>query len=241
MTHKVKTSCNRRKKPYPDLSIIERTVITDCTSPWSVTYSTGVACQLAQFGFNFESLAFVAWSELAGFVLCKHHRTELLSYGVSREYLSFGTVREQSGHEPKQSGLHCYEFGKALIGTKLNLVRPIRQPYDSLNAGDEDNNCTDSRLVPTKVDAVGELIMSASGLDHQTVISLETVGDQLFKCDLEQAEEETYFGKENGWNVPWVRTGIIACLSRNGNICPLGLINERMTISSRFLVQSSHL
>ena len=180
------------------------------------------------------------------------------SYSFSREYLSFGTAREQSAHEPKESGLLCYEFNPPGVGTNLALVRPVRQPYDTIDdLPDGTTNegfglktfcrlrllCAykmsfqslkdDGDLELSQTDAIGEIVISADGLDHQSIISLEQVGDKLFKCQV-KIDDVTYFGQENSWVVPWVRTGVLGCLSRNGRICPVGHVDDRITIMSRF-------
>ena len=147
---------------------------------------------------------------------------------------SFGTLREQSAHEPREAGLLVYEFNQPGPGTKLALVKPVRQPYDTIeDMPDGSTNVDDGDLELTQTDAIGEIVISADGLDHQSINSLEQVGDKLFKCQL-KLDQVTYFGRENGWAVPWVRTGVLGCLSRNGRICPVGQVDDRMTIMSRF-------
>ena len=200
-----------------DVSSIERTILVDCYTPWSVTYATSVAYHMMPLNFHFDSLAFVAWSELAGFVLCKKQNEPIQSFSLSREYLSFGTNREQSAHEAKENGMISYEFCSSLKGSKLVLVKPIRQPYDTTSESIKDDGRDGSILELAKVDEIGEIVMSAAGLDHQSVISLESVGDKLFKCQLGY-KQEALFGKESEWDVPWVRTGILACVARSGKL-----------------------
>ena len=87
------------------------------------------------------------------------------SFSLSREYLSFGTVREQSAHEPRQSGLLCYEFNSPGPGTKVALVRPVRQPYDTIeDLPDGSTNQANGDLELIQTDAIGEIVISARGV-----------------------------------------------------------------------------
>ena len=65
-TKKIINKAESKKKPLPDMSSIRATIVTDCSTPWAITYSIGMTAQLAKFELPFQSLSFIIWSELAG-------------------------------------------------------------------------------------------------------------------------------------------------------------------------------
>ena len=85
-TRKILAKAEQKNKALPDIASVRATIVTDCATPWSVTYSIGIASQLAKFQFEFGSLSFIIWSELAGLVLCKGIG-DITSFSLSREYL----------------------------------------------------------------------------------------------------------------------------------------------------------
>lgn len=177
------TNCDTRKKPYPDLSEIRACIVMDGASPWAVTYATGVAAQLTPFYLNIATICPLVWSDLAGVVALRDVTSDLVTTAFSREYLSFGVIREKASMEPDHHAIHAYHNGKVLAGLELAVVKPIRQPFDDTESPTANYASHDS-LQLTRTDEVGEIVLSGTGLDHQHFLSLENAGDRIFRCQV---------------------------------------------------------
>jgi len=175
-------TCDTRKKNYPDLSEIRMCLIMDGASPWAVTYATGVASQLTPFYLDMSTICPLVWSELAGVVAIRDLSTDLVTTAFSREYLSFGVLREKANLEPESHVIYAYHNGDVLPGLELAIVKPIKQPFDDANTNEIEENHDALQL--TQTDEVGEVVLSGVGLDHQSFLSLENTGDRIFRCQV---------------------------------------------------------
>ena len=174
---------DQRRRRYPDLSSIRATIVTDGCSPWAVTYTVSVGAQLAPFFFNIGSICPLVWSELGGAVALRDPRNDLLSLPFSREYLSFGVVREKAALEPDAHAILVYQNGPPLPGLDMAVVKPVKQPFDEGARGDDQLKLNAS-LQLSQSDEIGEIILSGDALDHQSFLSLENVGDRVFRCQV---------------------------------------------------------
>jgi hypothetical protein len=82
-------------------------IISDGALPWAVTYASGVSAGLSQFNLDMGAICPLVWSDLAGVVAIKDRESYLSSIEFSREYLSFGVIREISGNT-EQSSIYAY-------------------------------------------------------------------------------------------------------------------------------------